>query len=647
MPQCRTKPLLSGRVPPQAIARSSLGVFASGWSLVTAEAVCAEPGAEPSVLDHLATLVDHSLVQPMAEAGGQARFGMAETVREYALERLAYAGEAQAVRRRHAVESLRLAEEAEPHLIQGDPTVWLRRLDLEVDNLRLALAWSIGTQGDLELGGRLAGSLALFWYLRGYVQEGRMWLERLVAAEVPGTATLDHARALLSAGTLALLQADSTARLAYQERSASLYRALDGANEVVQQLHANTDAVSLLAESLDLLRARPDHLEQGQRELAILTALPSPLLATEGFASSRLIDVQLRALELADALGIEPAAPLLRSLATACLANGDLIAARQFAHQLQSRGERDGDDVLVVESQYVLGIAAFWQGEFASARRSFETALDRYQPEHGATHLLWYGLDPKVICLGRLGITFWFLGQAESAMRAREASLRLAEEIGHPLSRGSALVFAAMLAIELRDWEGVRAYTASLAAGRADDEARFIQLSADTLSSYVEVLDRRQPTAIARIEQALEEAGEAEPAPGLYALIMRILLEAYAVVGDARAGLANAERMLLRAGTSQLWRSETHRMRAEFRRALGAEASEIEADLERALEVAREQGALALEVRAAISLVRHREQGRSGNRSEARARLAALIDALPEGRATADVREAISLLRQA
>ena len=345
-----------------------LGVFASGWSLVTAEAVCAEPGAEPSVLDHLATLVDHSLVQPMAEAGGQARFGMAETVREYALERLAYAGEAQAVRRRHAVESLRLAEEAEPHLIQGDPTVWLRRLDLEVDNLRLALAWSIGTQGDLELGGRLAGSLALFWYLRGYVQEGRMWLERLVAAEVPGTATLDHARALLSAGTLALLQADSTARLAYQERSASLYRALDGANEVVQQLHANTDAVSLLAESLDLLRARPDHLEQGQRELAILTALPSPLLATEGFASSRLIDVQLRALELADALGIEPAAPLLRSLATACLANGDLIAARQFAHQLQSRGERDGDDVLVVESQYVLGIAAFWQGEFASAR---------------------------------------------------------------------------------------------------------------------------------------------------------------------------------------------------------------------------------------------------------------------------------------
>ena len=161
--------------------------------------------------------------------------------------------------------------------------------------------------------------------------------------------------------------------------------------------------------------------------------------------------------------------------------------------------------------------------------------MDRYQPEHGATHLLWYGLDPKVICLGRLGITFWFLGQAESAMRAREASLRLAEEIGHPLSRGSALVFAAMLAIELRDWEGVRAYTASLAAGRADDEARFIQLSADTLSSYVEVLDRRQPTAIARIEQALEEAGEAEPAPGLYALIMRILLEAYAVVGDARA----------------------------------------------------------------------------------------------------------------
>src|SRR5207247_184566 len=103
--------------------------------------------------------------------------------------------------------------------------------------------------------------------------------------------------------------------------------------------------------------------------------------------------------------------------------------------------EHESDDVLLVESAYVLGIAAFWQAEFEAARSHFEAAVERYRPEHRHAHLLQYGQDPKVVCLSRLGNTLWFLGHTDAALRARDAALALADEIGHPLSSGVDLLF--------------------------------------------------------------------------------------------------------------------------------------------------------------------------------------------------------------
>src|SRR6185503_18400171 len=106
--------------------------------------------------------------------------------------------------------------------------------------------------------------------------------------------------------------------------------------------------------------ALPDFPERQRRELAILTALPAPMVAVEGYQSSRVTQVHQRALDLARALAVEPDPPLLRSLATASLSRGDFDIAHGFALRLRARGERDADDVLLVEADYVLGITAFW-----------------------------------------------------------------------------------------------------------------------------------------------------------------------------------------------------------------------------------------------------------------------------------------------
>jgi len=153
------------------------------------------------ILDGLATLVDHSLLRRAEGVDGEPRFLMLETIREYALERLAASGEADALRRRHAEYFVALAEVAEP-LFLGGPAqrTWVRRLDAEHDNLRAALTWSLSAQGDVGLGLRLAGAMGwFFWNRLGYSSEMRAWLEGLLA---PSVGAIPPLRASLRAKAL-------------------------------------------------------------------------------------------------------------------------------------------------------------------------------------------------------------------------------------------------------------------------------------------------------------------------------------------------------------------------------------------------------------------------------------------------------------
>jgi predicted ATPase len=177
--------------PEQQVLRH-LAVFAGGWTLGAAETVCAGEGLEQErVLDVLSRLVDKSLVQAERVLGQEARYGLLETIRQYAVERLAASGAADTIRRRHAAHYLALAEEARRWIGRREQGVWLDRLDLEHDNLRAALGWALGG-GAAEVGARIALALAghdwsSFWRLRGHGSEALRWLERV--AEQPNQLT--------------------------------------------------------------------------------------------------------------------------------------------------------------------------------------------------------------------------------------------------------------------------------------------------------------------------------------------------------------------------------------------------------------------------------------------------------------------------
>ena len=212
---------------PERAVLHRLSVFAAGCSLEAAEAVCAGGlVAAADVLDVLTRLVDRSLV--VAEATGtEARFTMLETVREYARERLVSSGEAEATRRRHRDWYLRLVEEARPAFFRGpEPSAWLDRLDREHDNLRAALGWSEGMDGEAEAGLRLAAGLWRFWEIRGHLSEGRGWLERFLQ-RTAADRTARRADALTGAGILALMQGDHAAALGFHEEGLAIHREIE------------------------------------------------------------------------------------------------------------------------------------------------------------------------------------------------------------------------------------------------------------------------------------------------------------------------------------------------------------------------------------------------------------------------------------
>ena len=183
-----------------------LSVFAGGFSLEAAEAVCCGGGCgDEDILDLLCSLVDKSLVV-VDERKGRVRYRFLEPLRQYAAERLAEAEESAAWSTRHLHWYLAEAGRAEPELKGPEQGSFLDLLEEEHDNLRVALAWALERPETTD-GLRLAVTLSRFWLVRGYLNEGRRWLEAALNA-TSDAARPDRAKALIAASTLAWHQGD-------------------------------------------------------------------------------------------------------------------------------------------------------------------------------------------------------------------------------------------------------------------------------------------------------------------------------------------------------------------------------------------------------------------------------------------------------
>jgi predicted ATPase/DNA-binding SARP family transcriptional activator len=267
--------------PERAVLRR-LAAFAGTWSLESAEAVCSgvlgarswvlgkeesdgslgtpstqdlAPSTQLDVLDLVARLVDKSLVQ-VEDRRAEPRYHLLETVRQYAQDQLTAANEVAPIRRCHVAYYLGLAEQTYAAIRDSRQLAWLDRLELELDNLRAALAWALDS-GEGELALDLAGQLDRFWQYHPHLIEGRRWLQRALAA-VPGAPAPARARALGLLGWLTRLVDGPEVAQPLLDESLALYLALGDQRGIADVTDSLGDVAYFLG---DLGRALALHQE--------------------------------------------------------------------------------------------------------------------------------------------------------------------------------------------------------------------------------------------------------------------------------------------------------------------------------------------------------------------------------------------------
>jgi non-specific serine/threonine protein kinase len=418
--------------PEEQMLFRRLAIFVGGCTLESAEAICAmTKGAAPldlDLLEGLSTLVDHNLVQQREEQG-EPRFGMLQVIREYAHERLEASGEAEVLRRAHTHSFLSLAEQARQKEPGPEALAWRERLEREHDNLRAALGWT-RDRSEAELGLRLAVALTSFWRRRGYVREGRAWLDGLLAvaageAEAAGTGAgleVIRAKASLNAGMFAL----------------------------------NMGAYAMAQNQLE--QARTLALAAGNAEVARKALTNLGRIATDQGDLERAAALYAESLALARELGDQwGSAIVLGNLGHIALLQGDLEQAAAYLTNGLALERQVGDrnDMAVIRTN--LGRVARKRGDVAQSEGLLREALA----------VAWELRDPGQCVLGleALAETAGAARQGERAARLLGAAAALRETLGVPQPRSQqAEVEQAVVAA--RAALGEEAWAAAFASGR-------------------------------------------------------------------------------------------------------------------------------------------------------------------------------------
>jgi non-specific serine/threonine protein kinase len=319
-----------------------LSVFSGGWLAEAANEILSGTQVEKgSVLLLLIALVDKSLIL-FERYAGRDRYRLLETIRQYSAERLKDIGETKRVRTAHRDFFLKLAVAADHNLEGEQQGTWLDGLEMEHENLRTALEWSLVEGDDGEDGLALAASLGRFWEMRGHLSEGRRWLQSALIKNPKPTAL--RAKGLNAEGALARLQGEySAARLSHDE---SL--------EIFQDLGDKRG----VAESLERLGNIASDL--GENETASVYYQAS----LENYR------------EIEDDKGI---AWVLKSMGSTALTRGRLTKYHSYFEQSLALSEKPVNRRIMGRTLSSLGILAVEQGEYETAFALYYRSLQFFE----------------------------------------------------------------------------------------------------------------------------------------------------------------------------------------------------------------------------------------------------------------------------
>ena len=407
---------------------------------------------------------------------------------------------------------------------------------------------------------------------------------------------------------------------------------------------ANVEAIAHFSRGLNELKSLPSGPDKDRRELALQTAIGTPLISVHGYAAAQTGAAYSRARALChqygDSLSLHA---MLSGEFVYHFVRGDYEVMRQLAAEAGRSAERTGDEALLLAGHRMAGMAAMHFGSLATARSEFETILRLYDPGRHRLPPVLYIHDPKISALSYLPIIDWILGYPDRARSIAAEAFRYAGELNQANLTAHVRTFAGAGLQELLGEVSAVAEHADAMISLADQHSLgYWRLNGLFLRGWVSATSGDLPQGIALMRESLN--GRAAMGVSWHQIRYLCMLSATLQNPDAaETGLrVIAEARELVAGHEEhLWEAELQRIEAELLAFCGS-AAERESGYLAALATARRQAAKSLELRAAVGLTRlWTHQSRSG---ECRELLGPLCASFTEGFETSDVRQATQLL---
>jgi predicted ATPase/DNA-binding winged helix-turn-helix (wHTH) protein len=424
--------------------------------------------------------------------------------------------------------------------------------------------------------------------------------------------------------------------------------------------HAHQEAIIHFTKALDLLALLPDTQERKQLELGLRIVLGGSLVTAKGHAAPEVEAVYAEAQALCQEVGDTPQLfPALAGLYRHYVVRGTYDIGRALGNQLLRLAQRTQESTLLMGAHGMLGYVLFLLGDFSVAQEHLEESISLYDVQRHRSIASLYGDDPGVASLAFAAWTLWLRGYPNQALQRNNAALLLAHEVAHPHVHATALGLSAQLHRFQREEQTVQERSADVLA-LAIEYGFPLWTGAGTVSR-----------GWALAEQGMIEEGISQIHQGLLALqaigsesqrphYLGLLAEIYGKAGQPHIGLTFIEEALstLEKTGERFWEAELYRIKGNLvlqsrvqspesevsqSQILNPKAqAEVEAYFLKAIEIARQQQAKSLELRATMSLARFWQQ--RDKRNEACNRLSAIYNWFTEGFDTADLQEAKALL---
>jgi class 3 adenylate cyclase/predicted ATPase len=424
---------------------------------------------------------------------------------------------------------------------------------------------------------------------------------------------------------------------------------------------AMTEAIVQLRQGLAMLDALPDDAARQRRELELQLTLGVPLIASRGMADPEVEQAYTRARQLCIQLGDAPQLfAVLFGLWWFYEVKANLRAARGTANQLLDIAGKEGDPAHLLQAHRTMGHTNLWLGEFVSAHAHFEQAMTLYDPQQHRALAFTSGQEPGVLSRGFAAHVLWYLGFPDRALEMMDAALSLARDVAHPFSLAFALDHSAWLRQYRRETEQTRTLAEADIKFSEEQGFPFFWAHGTILRAWALAHQGQDTEAVAQMRLGLARH-EATGALLVRPYWLSLLAWAQSKSGQTEVGLRTLDKALALMKDQRVWGAELHRLKGELTlirpddeharttppllpvvTVAGQPISEAEVCFRQAIDIARQQQARSLELRAAMSLARlWTGEGKS---KEARDLLAPVYGWFTEGFDTPDLREARTLL---